>query len=261
MAGLFGHLRASLAGALLLCALAAQAMECPADRIDEQVRVASIPDGDTLHLTDGRRVRLIGVNTPEVAHDGRPAEALADEAHALLQRLVREVDGHVGLRLGEEPRDRHGRLLAHVFLPGGESIEARLLAEGLATRIAIPPNLWGQTCLAQAEDAARAAGRGLWALPPYRTPLEAHRLPADAQGYLLLQGRVERVGGSRHAQWIELEGGVSLKIDHDLLPWFQGMNLKTLEGQRVEVRGWLTRPDGKRPRMRLTHPSMLRILN
>ncbi|MEW6765631.1 MAG: thermonuclease family protein [Pseudomonadota bacterium] len=261
MTGLAGLLRASLAGALLLCGLPAQAADCPADRIDEQVRVASVADGDTLRLADGRKVRLIGVNTPERAHDDRPADPLAEEAHDLLQRLVHDARGRVGLRMGTEPHDRYGRLLAHVFLPDGESVEARLLSEGLASRVAIPPNLWGQDCLSRAEDEARKARRGVWALPAYRQPADTRALPADAQGYMLLQGRVERVGGSRHAQWINLEGGVALRVDHDLLPWFKGVDLKDLKGKRIEARGWLTRPGGKEPRIRLTHPSMLRILD
>lgn len=262
MTGLSGLLRASLAGALLLCALPALAAPlCPADRIDEQVRVASMPDGDTLGLADGRKVRLIGINTPEKAHDGRPAEPLANEAHALLKRLVKEADGRVGLRLGEEPRDRYGRLLAHVYLPDGESVEARILEAGLATRVAIPPNVWDQECLTRVEDEARKSRRGVWALPAYRQPADTRDLPADAQGYMLLQGRVERVGGSRHAQWINLEGGIALRVDHDLLPWFKEVDLKDLKGKRIEARGWLTRPGGKEPRIRLTHPSMLRILD
>ncbi|MEW6444639.1 MAG: thermonuclease family protein [Pseudomonadota bacterium] len=261
MTGLTGLLRASLAGALLLCGLSAQAADCPADRIDEQVRAASVADGDTLRLDDGRKVRLIGVNAPERAHDGRPADPFADEAHALLQRLVREHGGRLGLRLGEESRDRHGRLLAQAYLPDGASIEARLLSAGLATRVAIPPNVHNQDCLTRAEDEARRAGRGVWSLPAYRQPVEARALPPDAQGYMLLQGRVERVGGSRHAQWINLEGEVALKVDHDLLPWFEGMDLKRLQGKRIEARGWLTRPGGKEPRIRLTHPSMIRIID
>jgi len=262
MTGLTGLLRASLAGALLLCALPALAGPlCPADRVDEQVRVASMPDGDTLRLSDGRRVRIIGINTPEKAHDGRHAEPLAAEAHALLKRLIKEADGRVGLRLGEEPRDRYGRLLAHVYLPEGDSVEARMLDAGLATRVAIPPNIWDQECLARIEDAARRDRRGLWALPQYEKPVDTRRLPAKAQGYMLLQGRVERVGGSRHAQWINLEGGVALRVDHDLLPFFKDVDLKRLKGKRIEARGWLTRPGGKEPRIRLTHPSMLRILD
>ncbi|MEF3192997.1 MAG: thermonuclease family protein [Halothiobacillaceae bacterium] len=236
-------------------------MDCPADRIDETVQVVSLPDGDTLRLADGRRVRLIGINTPERAHDGRPAEPLAEKAYTLLQRLVRQADGRIGLRLGEDPRDPHGRLLAHAYLPDGTSIEARLLSAGMATRVAIPPNLHDQDCLARAEDEARRAGRGIWSLPRYRHPIDARALPSDAQGYMLLHGRVERVGGSRHAQWINFEGGVALKLEHQFLPYFAGLDLKTLQGKRVEVRGWLTRPAGKAPRIRLTHPSMLRVLD
>ncbi|MGK0674689.1 MAG: thermonuclease family protein [Halothiobacillaceae bacterium] len=263
MTRLTNLLRASITGALFLflTPIALATPLCPADRIDEQVHVASVPDGDTLRLSDGRRVRFIGINTPERAHDGQPAEPLAEEAYTLLKKLIQKANGRIKLRLGEDPLDHHGRLLAHVYLPNGESIEARMLAEGLATRVAIPPNLWNQTCLAQVEDAARAAGRGLWALPSYRTPIDSRQLPNHAKGYMLLQGRVERVGSSRHARWINLEGGVSLRIDHDLLPWFEGFDLQHLKGQRVEVRGWLTRPEGKEPRIRLTHPSMLRILD
>ena len=257
----FMALRASIMGALLLCSLPVFALNCPADRIDEQVRVVSVSDGDTLRLSDDRRVRIIGINTPELSHQGRPAEALAEEAYQQLQKLVRQSDNRVGLRLDEEGQDHYGRILAHVFLANGESVEAHLLSQGLASRVAIPPNVWGQDCFAQAENAARSAGRGIWALAAYRSPVDARNLPDDVTGFILLQGRVERVGGSRHAQWVNLEGGVALKIDHDLLPYFRDLNLKSLEGKRIEARGWLTRPGGISPRIRLTHPSMLRVLN
>ncbi|MEW5838128.1 MAG: thermonuclease family protein [Pseudomonadota bacterium] len=252
---------ASLWGALLLCALPAFAADCPSERIDEQVSVQGVSDGDTLRLSDGRRVRIIGINTPELAHNGRPADPLAKQAQAELQALMRKSEHRVGLRLGDEGRDRHGRLLAHVFLADGQSVEAHMLDAGLAARVAIPPNLWGQECFAKAESEARAAGRGIWSLPAWRKPVDARQLPPGAGGFILLQGRVERVGGSRHAQWINLEGGVALKIDHDLLPWFRDFDLKALAGKRVEARGWLTNPGGDSPRIRMTHPSMLRILD
>ncbi len=257
----FMALRASIMGALLLCSLPAFALNCPSDRIDEQVRVVSVSDGDTLRLSDNRRVRIIGINTPGLSHQGRPAEPLAQEASALLQKLIRSSDNFVELRLGDEPQDHYGRVLAHVFLANGDSVEAKILSSGLATRVAIPPNVWGQDCFAQAENEARSAGRGIWALPAYRTPVEARNLPSDVTGYILLQGRVENVGGSRHAQWINLDGGVALKIDHDLMPYFTDLDLKRLQGKRIEARGWLTRPGGKSPRIRLTHPSMLRVLD
>ena len=257
----FMALRASITGALLLFSFPVFALNCPADRIDEQVRVVSVSDGDTLRLSDDRRVRIVGINTPELAHNGRPAEPLADKAHAELQRLVRTSENRVGLRLGEENKDRHGRLLAHVFLANGQSVEAHMLEAGLASRVAIAPNVWNQDCLAQAEDEARQAERGIWNLPAYKKPVDARKLPADAGGFMLLQGRVERVGGSRHAQWINLEGGVALKIEHDNMAYFKDIRLESLRGKRIEARGWLTNPGGNSPRINLSHPSMLRVLN
>lgn len=258
-------LRASITGALLLCAtlyvLPACALNCPVDHVDETARVTSVTDGDTLRLSDNRRVRIIGINTPELSHQGRPTEPFADEARELLQKLIRSSDNRVQLRLGDEPQDHYGRLLAHVFLANGDSVEAKILTAGLATRVAIPPNVWGQNCFVQAENEARQAGRGIWAQSAYRNPIEARNLPTDVTGHILLQGRVERVGGSRHAQWINLDGGVALKIDYDLLPYFANIDLNKLVGKRIEARGWLTRPGGKSPRIRLTHPTMLRVLN
>lgn len=261
-AGLVGLVRASFWGALFLWTATACAQPlCPAAQVDERVRVAYVIDGDTLILRDGRKLRLIGVNTPELGHDGKQADPLAEDARRFLQRLVRESGGQIDIRLGSESRDRHGRLLAHAYQTDGDCIEARLIEAGLAARVAIPPNVENQDCLARVEDTARAQARGIWNLPAYRAPVETRRLGNDASGFMLIQGRVEHVGGSRHTQWINLEGGVSLKIDHDLMPWFKDMNLKQLKGHRIEARGWLTRPYGKNPRMRLTHPSMIRILD
>lgn len=262
-----GLQRAPLAGALLLCSLffcahAASATPlCPADRVDEQVRVASVTDGDTLRLADGRKVRLIGINAPELAHDGRPTEPFAEEARSLLRELVSESKNQLALRLGDEPQDHYGRVLAQLYQADGDSIEARILRAGLATRLAIPPNLDSQPCLAAQEETARHAGRGLWQLAAYSTPINSRNLPEDAQGYMLLRGRVERVGGSRYAQWINLEGGVALKIEHDQLPWFREVDINQLVGHRIEARGWLTRPGNKEPRIRLTHSSMIRIID
>ena len=54
--------------------------DCPVDRIDEFVKVRQVFDGDTILLMDGRKVRLLGINSPELEHDDRPAEPLATGA-------------------------------------------------------------------------------------------------------------------------------------------------------------------------------------
>ncbi|MHB8822818.1 MAG: thermonuclease family protein, partial [Pseudomonadaceae bacterium] len=76
--------KASLVGAFFVsvtCSLSVQAF-CPAPERLPQFAVAQVIDGDTLRLTDGRSVRLIGLNTPELGRKGRAAEPLADAARS-----------------------------------------------------------------------------------------------------------------------------------------------------------------------------------
>ena len=111
------------------------------------VRVVRVVDGDTLDvdLPDARtgrpttRIRLWGIDTPEIAHAARPdlgraatdAEPWADQARRRTAELVAEGS----IRLELEPhrqRGRYGRLLAYVRLPDGRLLNEALLAEGLA---------------------------------------------------------------------------------------------------------------------------------
>lgn len=231
--------------------------DCPADRIDEYVRVRHVHDGDTVELSDGRRLRFIGINTPELARDGRPAEPLAKAARDALRGLLK-TGGRLGLRYDRERRDRYGRLLAHVYLDPAHSVTARLLADGYGAVVAVPPNLWNLACYRREEAAARRAGRGLWGLAYYR-PLSARRLPRHAQGFRLVTGRVSRVGESRHSLWLNLEGGMALRIARKDLIYFRGFDAARWQGRRVEARGWLRLYRG-RPVMQIRHPFMLRAL-
>lgn len=60
------------------------------------MQVRQVVDGDTLRLVDGRSVRLIGINTPEVGRKGRSSEPYAEAARRRLQALVNASDGRVG---------------------------------------------------------------------------------------------------------------------------------------------------------------------
>src|SRR3546814_12589758 len=91
-------------------------------------------------LVDGRSVRLIGINTPELGRDGRKAEPFALAARRRLQALVQASDGRVGLVLGQERHDRYGRTLAHAYDAQGRNLEAVLLADGLGFMVAVAPN-------------------------------------------------------------------------------------------------------------------------
>jgi micrococcal nuclease len=244
--------------ALLLAALpAGAAPPCAADRIDEQTRVAYVVDGDTVELTDGRRLRLIGIDTPELGRDGARHEPYAVEARSRLRRLLAEGGHGIALRLDREHQDRYGRLLAHAFLGDGRSITAVLLAEGLGTQLTVPPNEWNLDCYREFEGRARAQRLGIWALPPYQ-PVRADALRPGARGFHLVTGRVERIGSSRRAVWLNLAGGLALRIDRADLPYFQDIRPEQLQGRTVTARGWIySRDDALR--MQIRHPAALEV--
>ncbi len=260
--------RASLAGALFVfCAgiligttgPGYAAVVCAPDRIDAQVHVRQVIDGDTVRLSDERHLRLIGVDTPELAHDGSPAQPLGIEARDRLRQLLAQHQNTLNLRYDVERHDHYGRLLAHAFLTDGSSIEAWLQKQGLGTVLVVPPNEWNLACYLGAEQRAREKARGIWALPGYRI-VESTRIGPAGSGYHLIAGRVQHVGTSRHAVWLNLEGSVTLRIDRDDLPNFRAWHPQDQLGKRVLARGWLHRSKGG-TFMSIRHPAALQVLN
>lgn len=246
------------AGLLLLAALplTPAAAACPADRVDARVLVEYVHDGDTVRLADGRSLRLIGINTPELGRDGRPDEPLASAARSALRRALGEGGMRLDLRYDAEREDRYGRTLAHAFLVDGRSVSALLLEQGLAVALVVPPNEWSWACYREREREARRAARGVWSLPRYR-PLEAAGSAPFEPGFRLLRGTVRGVQRGRGGVRLELEQGLGLWLGADDLGRFPPP--ESLLGQRVEARGWLSQRGG-RWQMRVRHPALLESL-
>jgi micrococcal nuclease len=137
----------------------------------EIVQVANVIDGDTIELSDGRRVRYIGLNTPE---QGQP---FYEEAKAANERLVSGL--RVGLERDLESFDQYGRLLAYVWV-NKQMVNLELLHLGFGNTFTIPPNVRYEAEFRAAEQAARAAERGLWASST--TSLKIIDLQANAPG-------------------------------------------------------------------------------
>ena len=121
-------------------------------------RVERVVDGDTVLLTGIGRVRLIGVDTPEVYGQD---ECYGRQASAYAKRVL--VPGRrVRYRLGVEERDRYGRALAYLGLEDGRFVNRLLVELGYATPLTIPPNdEFAGRFVADARH-ARDARRGLW---------------------------------------------------------------------------------------------------
>ena len=228
--------KASLAGAFFVSAIwlsGAQAF-CPTPGALTPVAVQRVVDGDTLRLSDGRNVRMIGLNTPELGKKGRSDEPFAVAARKRLETLVAANDGQVGLLPGKESKDHYGRTLAHVYAADGANLEAQMLAEGLGFLVAVAPNVDLVDCQQAAERSARQAGLGLWRQSPV---LKAEQV--STSGFAVLSGRVSRVQRNRGGIWIELQDSVVLRVAPNLLGRFDVNSLQSLKGKQVEARGWV----------------------
>jgi endonuclease YncB( thermonuclease family) len=115
-------------------------------------RVVAVFDGDTIDVMWDRqttRIRLHGVDSPELG------QAFCQRAKEFTSDLAFAEDVSIEIR----DYDQYGRTVAEVFLPDGRSLNLALLEAGLAwhyKRYSQDPEF------AAAEEAARAAGRGLW---------------------------------------------------------------------------------------------------
>jgi micrococcal nuclease len=253
--------RASWIGALFVWALvfpsfahAETNSECAADHIDEWAEVGYIFDGDTIRLTDQRIIRFIAINAPELAHDGRRAEPLAEEAKASLSRLL-PVGSRVGLRFDREHLGPHRRVLAHIFDSQGRNVSATLLREGQAFAIAIPPNLWQSACYFRQEASARTSKLGIWA-QPYYLAKQASQLRTRAGGFYRVTGRVEHIGRSQRSVWLDMSKYFAVRIPRKQLQYFSNRPLDALQDKVITVRGW-ARFYNNKLNMTLTHPAML----
>ena len=132
----------------------------PAPRLD--ATVLHVDDGDTIEVRiDGRveRVRYIGIDAPEVAHEGVGGARGGEAAARLNRALLRER--HVRLEFDRETRDRYGRLLAYVWA-GGVMVNLEMAHRGYARALTIPPNVRYARRFTSAEAVARMAQLGLW---------------------------------------------------------------------------------------------------
>ena len=193
-------------------------------------RVEHVYDGDTVRLADGRKVRLIGVNTPELGRDGRADEPHARAAKDWLQRQVHRQQ--VYLLPGADPRDRYGRLLAHLYLPDGQLAAEGLIRSGLGFALAVGRNDRLADCLFAAEGPAQQQQLALWR----QAPLAAARV--NRAGFALVQGRVTKITPTRRGLYIDLDQNLALFLPRTLLDSIERQEWQP--GDRLQARGWIS---------------------
>lgn len=135
--------------------------------------VTRVFDGDTLDVAGIGRVRLLGIDAPEMGSRFERPAPFALEALEKLQTLV--LHRWVRLECDGPTRDVYGRRLAYLFLDSREFVNARLVREGLA-RVSARTRLRYWDELRRAEAEAQTRRRGMWGERP-RVPSPSYTLP------------------------------------------------------------------------------------
>jgi len=129
------------------------------DRGFEVAKVKRVIDGDTIELSDGRKVRYIGIDTPETKDPRVGVECFGKEAS---QRNKELVEGKtIYLEKDVSETDRYSRLLRYVWLKE-TLVNKQLVTEGYAFASSFPPDIARQDELRKAEQNARTRLLGLW---------------------------------------------------------------------------------------------------
>lgn len=129
------------------------------DPREEMALAVRVPDGDGLVLADGRRVRYIGIDAPEMTTWEGPPEPFARQAKAANHQWV--VGQRVRLVRDVSQVDRYGRLLRFVYV-GETLVNAEMLKAGLARALSIEPDTGKSLEFQALEWEARLKGKGLW---------------------------------------------------------------------------------------------------
>jgi endonuclease YncB( thermonuclease family) len=228
----------------------------------DTVLAAEAVDGDTLLLEDGRQLRLVGVQAPRLDAAEASRRTLAQATKAKLEELA--AGKRLRLFYGGQPRDRHGRLLAHGYLPDGRWLQGELLRLGLVRTYTFADNRALIAEMLALEEQARAAGLGIWGDPSYRI-----RHPDEAAGlvdsFQLVQGRIEAAAVVRGRGYLNFgpdwRTDFTVSLEPQVVRDFvaNGTPVETLAGHTVRARGWIESFNG--PMIDVTHPEQIELLS
>ena len=152
-----------------------------------QFAVTRVVDGDTIRIDapdandSSTGVRLLGIDAPELAHDGAPAMYFAREATDFARQCLQNATVTVYLDADGPTRGHYGRLLAYIELPDGRFLNELLISEGCAYADSRFPHGYYYR-YRQLEAGARAAKKGLWAaVTPEQIPTWHRRSSSSKQ--------------------------------------------------------------------------------
>ena len=199
--------------------------------------VKKVFDGDTVELEDGRKIRLLGINTPEVQHRDKLADAGGEEARTWLINKLQHRK--VRLEFDSDKTDKYGRMLAHLFSENKEHINLSLVKEGLATISIYPPNLMYANELLAAEQKAEQDNLGIWQRPEYVAVPVTSLAKARHPGWMRVTGKVVTIRNTPKSVYLVFSSQFEARIERKWLSLFPDVN--SYLGKTIELRGWINK--------------------
>lgn len=241
--------RLTIANSLAItCVIASGAIAHASCSFPEQGtgRVADVIDIKTIRMADGAEIRLAGIE-----------HAPGEKSSSALTALISGRD--ITFQGDSDAPDRYGRQAAFVVLsPGSPPIQLQLLAQGAALNSGTIPNRACAVALAAAEAGARGAKRGIWG---NNGVIKNAAIPGDIQAqlgrFVVVEGRVLSVREAGSTTYLNFgrrwTRDFAVTISRRMISAFAevGIVLKSLEGRRIRVRGWVESRGG--PRIEARH--------
>jgi len=231
--------------------------------------VLEVVDGDTVVLDrkieGANQVRLVGLQAPKLplGRNGFRMWPLAPQSKTALEALT--LGRAVNLRYGGAEKDRHGRLLAHLFLEDGTWVQGQMLQIGMARVYTFPDNRAVAADMHRHEQAARDAERGIWAHPFYKIRAAAPEALKRYTGtFQIIEGKV--IDAVRVKSRVYLNFGEDWRSDFTVTlnsrarKMFKSSGIEPLDykNKTIRVRSWLKKYNG--PAIDATHPEQIEIV-
>ena len=218
--------------------------------------VEKVYDGDTVLLSHGPKVRLLGINTPEVSGRYKSAEQGGQDAKAwLTQRLAGQK---IRLEGDVEAQDHYQRHLAYLFDEQGQNINLQLVRNGLAMVSVFPPNLKYLQAFIDAQRQAEAEHLGVWSYPEYAVKPYQDLNDDNLHGWQRVSGRVRAIKQGEKHQYLQFSDQVSVKIPGEYQNWFT--HLDQYQGKIIEARGWVQK-HANRYVLTVRHPAEIQVVD
>jgi len=226
--------------------------------------VKSIIDGDTIELAGGKRVRYIGIDTPETMRRVGDKwvyfpEPYAQAAKDLNTSLV--LNQKVRLEYDEDKEDKYGRLLAYVYVDD-TMVNLKMVRDGYALVYTFPPNVKYYKKLVAEQETAKDDPAGLWREVESIGPDEIY----DYEGSVKkVWGRVSDISfsGAGLIMHLERDGKIYISafIPHRNLPLFEEKGIdpsRDYMDSFIEVTGKIETERG--PRVYVDNPSQIQVI-